>query len=104
MMMIWYLVMMMAMMMVMMMVMMMMMMVMWYLMMMSCERWHARRDLVVVRRVRGGSWLWCWVDVRSWRPVLVQDLQRVFEATSATGGGRFAGEVERGWGERGVAA
>ena len=80
-----------------------MMMVMWYLMMMSCERGHARRDLVVVRLVRGRSWLWCWVDVRSWRPVLVQDLQRVFEATSAARGGRFAGEVERGWGERRVA-
>ena len=93
-------------MMVMMMVMVMMMMtmmVMWYLMMVSCERRYARRDLVVVRRVRGRSWLWCWVDVRSWRPVLVQDLQRVFEATSAAGRGRFAGEVERGWGERGVA-
>ena len=87
-----------------MMVMMMMMMtMMWYLVMMSCERRYARRDLVVVRLVRGRSWLWCWVDVWSWRPVLVQDLQRVFEATSAAWGGRFAGEVERGWGEGRVA-
>jgi len=50
---------------------------------------------VVVGRIRGGSRLWCWIMVRSRGPILVQDLQRVFESTSA-GRGWLAGEVERG--------